>query len=278
MRVALHIGAHRTATTTLQGWCRENRDTYASAGVVLWEPAFLRAGILAKLGLHAGDPEDTDAARRDMSSRLAAHIGGMARQGARALIVSEENILGSMRNLILDAALYPDALERLERARAIFGPVDRIALGIRFLPSYWASVYGFLASLPQVLPKADFEAIAAHPRSWRDVIEEVRMVFPEADLVVWSFDKMAAQPRAQIAALLGQDPLPETAILTRPHLRNARSDLAALEARLAQPVNRTPFGTFDPFSPEARAALKARYSADLTWLAAENGNGLTYID
>jgi len=49
MDVILHIGAHRTATTTFQAWMLQNADALAAGGIAYWGPDRTRAGLFSGL-------------------------------------------------------------------------------------------------------------------------------------------------------------------------------------------------------------------------------------
>jgi len=49
MDVILHIGAHRTATTTFQKYMRSRSAEFAARGVAFWGPLRTRRGLFAGL-------------------------------------------------------------------------------------------------------------------------------------------------------------------------------------------------------------------------------------
>ncbi|MGG7643861.1 hypothetical protein ACQ5SP_03510 [Rhodovulum sp. YNF3179] len=273
LEVILHIGAHRTATTSFQQTLEANRANLRKTGLGFWGPAQTRAGLLDGLGR---DPAQATAAERARARRsraaIAAALAAERDRGTRRLVVSEENMMGTMRGNLAARALYPGLAVRLARIGAAFPEVRRVALGVRGLEDYWASAcaYAIAAGLPVAGPSAH-AAIAAGPRSWRDVVRETAAAFPRAEVTVWAFDDVVGRPAAQLAMMTGgagTAALPgaarrQNASLPRDGLRATLARRGALAEAAAIPPGP---GRYMPFDRDQRAALRIRYAADLAWL------------
>jgi hypothetical protein len=114
MDVVLHVGAHRTASTTFQKTLGANGAALAAGG----------RGLLGS-EMHAGRPVRRadrpargvwTAARRLGLRRVARRARGSERAGARILLVSEENALGSMRAALTGRRVLRDAGARVAAA------------------------------------------------------------------------------------------------------------------------------------------------------------------
>ncbi|WGH78047.1 hypothetical protein [Jannaschia ovalis] len=277
--VTLHLGAHRTATSSLQHLLERDAAPLARAGVAVWTPRRTRAGLLTGV---LGDPGRQAASRDRAAHRAAGRVAmlrsEMAALGLTRLVLSEENALGGLRENLLMARLYPSAAPRLERlARAVPG-IDRVCLAIRSPAAWWTSAFAFLMTRGFAPPdRATLEAIASARRGWRQVIEDVARVFPGAEVAVWEFEGIGQKPVEAFAALTGRPPRPGP---VRP--LNAALPLGALRARLRAEGCMTPLpergGRYAPFPPDLGAALDARHAAEVTWLR-DGADGLaTYID
>jgi hypothetical protein len=200
MDVVLHVGAHRTASTTFQKTLGANRAALAEAGVVYWGPKCTRAGLLHGL---IGRPAAQDAGMRAMGvARVARRVRAVERSGARMLLVSEENVLGSMQAALSGAGFYADARARVAVLAEAFGAHRlTIALAIRAQDAWWRSADGFLAArLGADRAHVLSDRLAAQPRTWRDVIGDVARA-PERSqvvrprVVVWPHEALGTSAR-----------------------------------------------------------------------------------
>lgn len=281
-RLTLHLGAHRTGTTALQKAMRAASQPLGAAGVQVWGPSVTRA-IFDGHVLHdpAGvpDPAATDAAQR----ALAAALAEAARDGAKEIVISDENLIGTMPGNFRNGSLYPNAPERLRRLAAILPAAPwRVVLSIRPYRAYWASAYAFAAARAGL---ADFDeyrpALLADSRGWRALATAIREAFPDAGLAIVPFNRRA-EDVVQIASLLPggthvqvqldrggpENRAPSASQLAAlRHLRaadpNAKMPDLIVRARAEAPDN-TPFA---PFSADELAHLDARYRDDLAALA-----------
>lgn len=282
--VILHIGAHRTGTTSLQGWLLQNEDALRGCAVACWGPDRTRAGLFAGLIKRpdAITAEDERQARRSVT-RIRMEMDRLRDAGCTRLIVSEENILGSMLNNIDMLTLYPDARARLDRfAEAFDGTVTGLVLAMRRYDLWWSSVLstglGRGADLPDA---ASLDRVAHHPRGWSRLVDVLAEAFPGVRRSVWPFEALAGQAQAQVQGLIG-GPLPAGLYLpARP--RNASPGPAALAALAAARGQALPSGPADagrwmPFSPSQRALMATRYDHDLAVLRNRAGQGITLVE
>lgn len=280
MDIVLHIGAHRTATTSFQRWL-EGQGGDVTGGLAVWGPQVTRGarfdGLVKAPGAVTA-PVVTLAAHSTGAIRL--EMLRMARAGARLLLVSEENMPGSMRENFARAALYPMAIERLARFRPAFrGRAVRIGFGIRAQADYWASALGYAlqAGLPLPGPHA-FARIAASRRGWRHVIADIAESFPQAEIMVWRYEDLGRHPQDLFAALTGMAPIPGPRA-ARHNASPGPARLAALIASRGAPalwLSPRARG-LTPFLPEQAAALAEADVADLAWLASGAGGLARWI-
>lgn len=276
MQIILHLGAQRSATTSFQHYMRSHAERLSALGVGFWGPGRLRGKGLFE-GLYAGPSGRVSAAAiAKAKPRLAAALDGARARGVRRLVISEENMLGSVKGNIRHRALYPDCATRLEGFAAALGcPVDMILLGLRPLPDYWTSALAYGVKRGCALPSAAaLEAISASERSWRDVVCDIAAVMPGAQIELHRFADFADAPDVRLAQVLGADlRLPQASAGLR---KNEAPDLAALRgalgARGARPAGLPEGeGRWQPFSQDQIAALAERYSDDIFWCAAGAG-------
>lgn len=192
-----HLGAHRTGSTAFQRILAKNAGALAAEGIVAWGPDELRAMA------HFYLPESAGLAPGAAGS-FATDLAGV---NARVLVLSEENMIGSMRLNLLQGAFYDDMAIRLDAYRALTGHAPtRIGLGIRDYAAYWASAYSYL--LPRHdLPRFDElkRPLLRLRRGWLDVLSDLRVLFPEAEIMVWPLETIETRMRAMVACFLGVD-------------------------------------------------------------------------
>jgi hypothetical protein len=173
MDVVLHVGAHRTASTTFQKTLGANGAALAEAGIVYWGPKCTRAGLFDGL-IGAAGTARTPAMR--LAGLRPCGVAGAAGGCARArgiLLVSEENVLGSMRAALSGAGSTPMRGRAcghrgggLRRAPADDRDGDAGAGRVVALGSGRSARRGGMG--PALCDDA-----GAQPRDWRDVIDDV---------------------------------------------------------------------------------------------------------
>jgi len=132
--IYFHIGAHKTATTHLQGCFRRHPLLLKEHGALFLGPRRLRGGqedLSHVLGV--GPDQDRDQVFSDL---IADHT---------KLILSEENFIGLMvdqQGQLETSALYPKAGERLARIAEKLHPHRlHLLLGVRNPASFVVSLY-----------------------------------------------------------------------------------------------------------------------------------------
>ncbi|MFD1508375.1 hypothetical protein [Lacimonas salitolerans] len=272
MDVILHIGAHRTASTSFQAYLRDNDAALTRQGVGAWGPRRTRGGLFAGIW-----PEAEVLPRRDGPARAAGRIAlalhAEVAQGRRSLIVSDENVIGPPRDGIRACMLYPAAGERIARLAAAFeGRICRAVLSIRSPDAYWTSLVAMTVARGRPLPGPHrLQGLAHSPRRWRDVITDIACALPDVPLLVMPHEVFGAVPERRLAAML---PTPVDA--PRLHARrclNAAPKLPQLRAALALAGRDTTHlptgdGAYMPFTRAQTARLQESYADDLFWLHA----------
>lgn len=267
MKVILHIGAHRCATTTFQAYLRGNSTTLAAQGTGFWGPRRTRKGLFSGLLPRPGAARGRDLQRR-ATGRIRMQLARSAGLGVQHLVVSDENMLGSVRSNLHLGSLYCGVGECMARFAEAFGEqAEDVILNVRAQGSYWTSALGYAVSRGAPVPsEAKLEAICSDPRNWRDVITDLACAMPDATIRVAPFEIFAGRPEAQLRALTGLE-------APRAHAReclNATPLLPQLRSRTAETnVSRLPDGDgrWQPFSPVQCARMRSRYADDMAWLA-----------
>ncbi|WP_298919817.1 hypothetical protein [uncultured Roseobacter sp.] len=268
MDVILHIGAHRTGTTSFQDYMRRHTEPLAAMGVGFWGPGRTRRGLFS--GLVPKDEVCTGRdLRRQAEGRVQLQLAGARARGLSTLVVSDENMMGSVRENLRSGSLYPGIGERMTRfARAFEGQVSTIMISVRSLELYWSSALSFGVARGYPVPDREkLRKIAQSRRGWRDVVTDLASAVPEADIRVMPFEKFCGRPEVQLSR--------GTGVLapfdTDRHWLNRSPTLAELRRVLDERGdggNILPFGMgrWNPFTPEDHGALREVFADDMMWL------------
>ncbi|APE42879.1 hypothetical protein BOO69_05160 [Sulfitobacter alexandrii] len=266
MDVILHLGAHRTGTTTFQHYVRDHLDTLAQGDIGYWGPARTRKSVFPGL-FHAVNPRRPQRAQ----GRVRMLAAKAEARGVRRLLISDENMLGSCIDAFRRAALYPAAGEHMARlAAALGGRVSRVVLTIRAQDMWWASASALTAARGhRVHDAAKYAQIARGARGWRDVITDLACALPGADIRVMPFETFAGRPECTLREALDLD-LPGDGRLRWLNRSLPLTELRdVLRERGGDPtVLPRGEGRWQPFTLAQAAALREKYADDLHWLAA----------
>ncbi|MBY4893161.1 hypothetical protein KUL25_10330 [Rhodobacteraceae bacterium N5(2021)] len=278
MDVVLHIGAHRTASATFQHHMSRSRADMAEGGVVYWGPKIVRGGLFR--GAIGGVEGVMASQERRFAGRCAMRAEAVRQTGATHLVISDENMIGSLRAALEHTRLYPDAGRRIaayahgfERHRVT------VAVCVRDYADWWTSAMAFRLSRGGPLPRTDLrECLVTQPRRWRHIVEELARVLPDARIVVWSHEASASAPHRLLQELTGfstpaLDTAPRNLRPTAEALRQVMTDCDIDPAQFNWPE-----GRFMPFTADETEALDAQYQEDLAWLSAGAGGFADYID
>ncbi len=278
-RIKLHIGAHRTGTTSLQAALHEQRPNLSQRGVGYWGPFAMRdgryPGLFRWLGtgpLLAEERKRIDSIVLKNKHLLEQRLSYQQDQGHKHIILSEENILGSIKVNFKLTGLYPDAPHRLAVFARVFGPyISRISLTIRSYDEYWRSAIAFLLSQGGTFPTPrKLQSLADQPLRWLDVLKNVRMAFPDAEIFVMPFENWVNAYEPHIDAIFGaalglppQQYMNRNASKSQQQLRLALLEHGKEETAQKLSEADTPYR---PFSPTQIAHMQAIYADDLAQL------------
>lgn len=268
MQVILHVGAHRTATTSFQSFMRRETRALQARRIAFWGPQRTRAGLFSGIEPQAG--VGMIAARR-ARARILAGLEAADHAGVETLIVSEENMIGNARRNLRKRLLYPGVAKRLGRYVCAFdGEISQIVLTVRALDRYWMSAAAFgITRGHAVLDPLDANSIAYGHRTWRDVVADIACAAPKARITVVPFERTLGRPDALLAACAGHVDI-QMPSLDWQNRGPTRDDLREiLVQRGEDPAQIAPGGTrWNPFDAAAAASLREAYADDLHWLSA----------
>tara|TARA_R110002051_G_scaffold324964_1_gene424818 strand:- start:97 stop:972 length:876 start_codon:yes stop_codon:yes gene_type:complete len=281
--VALHIGAHKTATTHLQRSFVMQREALIKAGVRYYGPESLRRpqrGLGDIFGLDvygkAPNPKRTPADQFEF----------MIKDGHR-LILSDENFIGVMHDKdgTMLAPLYPQAKKRVAALVNAVAPhpVD-MCLGIRNPASFLTSAYGQALIGGTRMPFETY--LAKNPLTlvdWADLIGRLHSIPHLGRIFVWCFEEYRWRFYKASGVMMGLDaniriaPFHEKLHVGQSqaavdHVLSHASDVG--EARAKFPVSQAN-PAFAPFGENQIALAQADYDRQIAQI--EKMDGVTIL-
>jgi hypothetical protein len=269
--IAIHLGAHRTGTTALQQYLNKQKAALESRGVLVICPPLTRSGMLDGLIANPARLTGKDISNGRSSVQSLHELFVATRSAGNRLLLSEENILGTMENNLQHGAMYPDLEKRLVRFGDAFEEVDTFYISVRNLVDWWSSCLAFLIKQGTSPPDAGKIAeIASSNRTWREVIQSIMRVFPRKRMVIRDFGLSLGNQARQLAMVTGWiEEFSETEKLGRSNPSNSTESLRRIlhERGDAEGAERLPNSVeYLPFSDSQAGELQARYEADVEWL------------
>ncbi len=243
----LHVGAHRTGTTSIQKFLSKNQPYFTQNGIQCVFPPYTRELEIDGIQL-ASDK----------------------------IIISEENILGTMENNLWKQSLYPNIESQLGRYPRLLREVNCIFITIRNYVDWWSSALLFMAKTGVNFPSdGAISSIVANDRGWPNVIREIREFASGATIVVREFNWKTDNPKQVLRAVTRWPELASADALKAIH--NARPSFATLSEKLLERgdtknIDRLAvFGASFPFSNPQAAELDARYLRDIEIISTMDG-------
>lgn len=282
--VAVHLGAQKTGSTWLHQLMQANADAHEAVGVRLVDRAEVRARITRPIL-----DRKTRRPLRILAAARARRWLAAEGQAAARLVISDENMIGGITEVLRAGALYPSARRRMEALARLLGPRPvALFLGIRPQDRFSSSLTAEamrIGSARRQSPQSIAERWWQNRPRWTPLVEDLLEAIPQATITVWDFDRLVACPAESVNALAGQ---PVDAPVTRrarfrreglsaraiEELVKIRDDHGVDAARAAESDIRTryPRGedwpAFTLWDPNRAEALQQDYSEDLQRIAA----------
>lgn len=274
--IHLYLGAHKTATTHLQGILMASRDLLSAQNIKLSAPQDVRKEWLPKLFKYCNNPNERGSGLLEGLRAIAPKDG--------LWILTEENIAGVSNDFVIKPGMYPAAAERIKSIVEIF-PDANISLffSLRSYDSFYRSAYSEVVRNRGYLPFGEFYDEARFAgNSWAEMVSRFQSVLPQQNITLWRFeDFRSLVPQLvrgltniqEVEALLAAYK-PET---TRPSLSQKTIDILAQlhpvlnrqeSLALVERINRA-YPISDecspcrPFSEQQEAVFRQKYVEDI---------------
>lgn len=267
MDVILHLGAHRTASTSFQHYMRASLGRLEPQGVGFWTPAGDMADTAPTSSVQTPDEQLLRA-----QEHIVANLDRAQARGVKALVISDENVIGTPQQLLRDGRLYSGIGERMARYSEVFGGrLTRIVLSIRSQDNFWGSIASFAAAQGHPLPTAqELAGLAAEKRGWRDVITDLACAVSGTEIQIHPFEVFGSLPEHALTAMTGVEAPPTKNAREWLNRSPGRSELRAILTKRGEDPDQVPAGDgrWLPFDRDQSRMLREAYADDLFWLRA----------
>lgn len=286
MKIHVHLGAHKTATTFIQSQLHDNREVLARGQIGFAGIWAIRRQFTNDFDrLSWLDPVWRPLTRRRLGRKLDALLAGNAK--TRTFILSDENLLGLISANYWFGRLYPRASRRVQLLDSLLkGHEARYFLSIRRYPDYLTSSWLQLASRGKAPPFEKYRArFAPDGRGWAEVVADISRACGPERLTVWTYDWFSGDP-ARVFGLLApgarfdvpeeelrRDVLPSLTLKGLKVITQLEDHLSPDELkRLSRLIRTFPFDEPNPrleiSEPGLLAAYEEKYQSDLVKIRA----------
>lgn len=291
-QLVLHLGAHRTGTTSIQAALDAAAGKLSRSGIVALTPPrpgkrnittvrkLVRILVSAKGSAAVLKVPFKRLQFRSLLNQLIRESGTEPAAISR-LILSDEMILG--RAFAPDgSSIYPFSLDHLTSLKRVLSqPVDEIHLTLRSYDSFLISVYAMRAVYARnTRPFGEIGGnLLKAERRWPQVVEDIMSVFSEAQLILSTVEDSGLKQRISALAGAGSKEIDFSRYL--PERLNRAPTLEAIEWAVSGTnkredpdvlVTRFENGTpFDPLSAAEKARLNTLYLEDIRKLREVEG-------
>jgi hypothetical protein len=277
LNIHLYLGAHKTATTHLQGILLANRAGLSSGKVVLSAPQDVRKEWLPKFFKYCNNVNMRSDAQLLNDLTVIAPSSGL-------WILTEENIAGVSNDFAVKPGMYPAAGDRVKCIVDLFKSANvSLFFSLRSYDSFYRSAYSEVVRNRGYMPFNEFyDEARFKDNSWVDMVGRLCDALPQNKIVLWKFEDfrpLVPQLLQRMTGIEKVQPLIDAykAETTRPSLSQKtieiladlhkvldRSELLALVERInrAYSVERG-YPPYRAFSDEQEARFAEKYAADI---------------
>jgi hypothetical protein len=202
MKILVHLGAHKTATTFIQSQLANNRAELATKGygvAGIWVVRRKFTNLFDRLSYF--DPVWRFLTRRLLRRRLDRMIAQAGK--VETFLLSDENLLGLISANYWRGYLYPWAGRRVAILKSLLGAREtHFFLCIRRYPDYLTSSWLQMASKGKAPAFEKYlEKFPPEGRGWAEIVADICGAVGAKNVTVWTYDWFSEDP-ARVFQLL----------------------------------------------------------------------------
>ena len=185
-KINLHLGAHKTATTFIQKVLRGNKNILSGHGIRYIPMQSVRKNVTRNIRAHV----NRGAGRAFTVRRISEFIAEKFPEECETLVLSDENLIGSCREIYLKSDIYPGAMKSLQLiSEALQGYEVNVYFCVReyvkFLPSAYCE---FLRHNNFITFEEFLGGLDPGREYWPRVINDIVGVFGSSNTHVWRYE------------------------------------------------------------------------------------------
>jgi len=178
-KIILYLGAHKTATTHLQGILHANRECLAEERIRLSMPSDVRKEWLPAF-FHWCNHKDAES--KQTMDRLVPVEG--------TWLLTEENIAGVSNDFSRLPGMYPKIDKRLKFLRKAYPDVEmELFFSLRSYETFYRSAYSEVVRNRGYLPFDEFyDKERFRSNSWLEMVRRIVQVIPQERITLWRYE------------------------------------------------------------------------------------------
>ncbi len=191
----MHAGFHKTGAAGLHKILDRNEDALQKRGINAVHHRHMRKNFTAPCQQNAGGSRQTVMDDRKLRKVTGRFFDQVKKDGPDRLILTDQNIAGSIRPAIKTGQLYRHAGPIMKVvAQQIPFTVNEIHLVVRNYADFFTALYlDYIADLKRhdtdfVTPQAMCDAVFKRLSGWHDVVGPIRSQFPQSKIMLWRFE------------------------------------------------------------------------------------------
>jgi len=214
MKIIVHLGAHKTATTHLQNVLQKAESTLKGSGIYYWSLDDFRAKITKQIDWNRSHSPGFfkriffpgECPNRNPFSMFADTVDKISREHGK-IIISDENLLGGAKAIYDTNQIYGKNANRIFFIRKLFRKYDvQFFLSIRNPATFLPSIYCESLSWMKFRPFEEiFQKKPLHELSWLPLISVLRDGLPGQKLTIWDYEVYRNDKQFIIDQLTGED-------------------------------------------------------------------------
>jgi len=283
VRIHLHVGVHKTATTFIQGRLRGNLAELNRAGIgyiPLWQFRHSDWGNLMKI----------DPAGFRIEDHLADFFPRAIPKEITGLIISDENLLGLCGAMLNNGKIYAGVRPRLAHLRRLLaGHEVTLFCAVRRYDAFLASAYceGLRTNIRYISFEDFCGRVNWRRLNWVSLLGKFEEALAPDRCCFWRYEQFRENAERVMSALafghVLHDKMAETEKVAYPSFSQMAVDALesvserlgrAVTAKLVRPIaDALPKGAqypeFDPWGPAEKQRLTRRYDQDCRLIAPE---------
>lgn len=275
-RIMIHLGAHKTATTYIQGILKKNVSALLEQGILYIPLDEMRRKGLTKAIIELSRSSRKNGTLIGLRQEILDGFDMKLLEKCHTVVISEENLSAGPWDF-LQGLGYASLGSKLESLRNELGPNLHLFFCIRDYPSFLASIYVEIlrhhpyCSFGEFLSGLYEEA----PNLWSDVYRQLTELFGSDSVTFWDFEDTVLHAQPVLSMLTGAtgkfaiDPSPVRESLSQRAIEFIRDfsklpgsplppNVISTVANRLYPLSKLN-GKFDPWTPRERNYLQKHY-------------------